>query len=59
MPLTDIFALPAWLPLHNVFSIGDVLIGVGVAVVIVVGMRRGAADPDGASRNLPQPRMPG
>ena len=44
-PLTDIFALPAWLPLHNVFSIGDVLIGVGVAVVIVVGMRRGAAEP--------------
>ena len=26
-PLTDIFALPAWLPFANVFSIGDVLIG--------------------------------
>src|SRR4029079_19220236 len=58
-PLTDIFALPAWLPLHHVFSIGDVLIGLGVAVAIVVGMRRGATDPGGASRNLPQPRTPG
>jgi hypothetical protein len=37
--LTDVFALPAWLPLANVFSIGDVLIGAGVAVAIVAGMR--------------------
>jgi hypothetical protein len=40
-PLTDIYALPAWLPFANVFSVGDVLIGVGVAVAIVVTMRRG------------------
>jgi Family of unknown function (DUF5317) len=39
-PLTDIYALPAWLPLANVFSIGDVLIGVGIVVVIALGMRR-------------------
>jgi hypothetical protein len=39
-PLTDIFALPSWLPAANVFSIGDVLLGIGVAVVIAVGMRR-------------------
>jgi len=39
-PLTDIFALPAWLPFANVFSIGDVLIGAGVAVAIVAAMRR-------------------
>ena len=39
-PLTDIFALPAWLPFTNVFSIGDVLIGVGVVVVIAAAMRR-------------------
>ncbi|HET9346518.1 MAG TPA: DUF5317 domain-containing protein [Candidatus Limnocylindrales bacterium] len=58
VPLTDIFALPAWLPLHNVFSIGDVLIGVGVAMAIVVAMRRGASSAGGASRNLPQPRTP-
>lgn len=42
-PLTDIFATPAWLPFSNVFSVGDVLIGVGVAITIVVGMRGGAA----------------
>ena len=38
-PLTDIFVLPAWVPFANVFSIGDVLIGVGVVVVIVTAMR--------------------
>jgi uncharacterized protein DUF5317 len=42
-PLTDIFALPAWLPSANIFSIGDVLIAMGVAVVIVAAMRRGPA----------------
>jgi hypothetical protein len=39
-PLTDIFATPAWLPFANVFSVGDVLIGIGVAVTIAIGMRR-------------------
>ena len=39
-PLTDLFALPSWFPLANVFSIGDVLIGVGVAATIAVAMRR-------------------
>lgn len=38
-PLTDIFVLPPWIPLANVFSIGDVLIGVGIVVVIVTAMR--------------------
>ena len=38
-PLTDIFALPAWMPFANVFSVGDVLIGIGVALVIALGMR--------------------
>ena len=47
-PLTDIFALPTWLPFANVFSIGDVLLGVGIAVVIALGMRRPAPDPGGA-----------
>ncbi len=37
-PLTDIFAMPIWMPIANVFSVGDVLIGVGVAVAIVAGM---------------------
>jgi uncharacterized protein DUF5317 len=39
-PLTDVFALPSWVPLANVFSIGDVLIAVGIVIVIVAGMRR-------------------
>lgn len=38
-PLTDVFALPAGVPLANVFSVGDVLIGVGIAVVIAALMR--------------------
>ena len=40
-PLTDIFAIPAWLPMANVFSVGDVLIGVGIVIVIAAAMRRG------------------
>jgi hypothetical protein len=44
-PLTDIFATPAWLPLANVFSIGDVLILVGVALAIASAMRRPADAP--------------
>ena len=43
-PLTDIFAIPAGVPLANVFSIGDVLIALGIVVTIAVGMRRG--DPE-------------
>lgn len=39
-PLTDIFTLPAWVPFANVFSIGDVLLGLGVVTVIALGMRR-------------------
>lgn len=39
-PLTDIYAIPAWIPLANVFSVGDVLIGVGVAIAIATAMRR-------------------
>ena len=38
-PLTDIFAMPAWLPFANVFSIGDVFIGIGVAIAIAATMR--------------------
>jgi hypothetical protein len=37
--LTDRFALPRWLPFANVFSIGDVLISIGVVTLIVVAMR--------------------
>ena len=41
-PLTDIFAIPASWPLANVFSVGDVLIGLGIAIVIAAAMRRRA-----------------
>ena len=37
-PLTDLFAMPAWVPLANIFSIGDVLIGVGAAMVVMAAM---------------------
>ena len=40
-PLTDVFALPMWLPFHNIFSVGDVILAVGVAFVILTTMRRG------------------
>ena len=38
-PLTDVFALPAWLPFANVFSVGDVLIAAGIAWTIAATMR--------------------
>lgn len=40
--LGDIFVLPRPIPLANVFSIGDVLIGLGAAWYLVVTMRRPA-----------------
>jgi len=43
VPLTDIFALPPWIPFSNVFSVGDALIAAGVATVIIVAMRRSSA----------------
>jgi hypothetical protein len=39
-PLTDIFAIPAGLPFANVFSIGDVLIALGIVILIAAAMRR-------------------
>ena len=38
-PLTDVFALPGWMPFANVFSVGDVLIAIGIAVTIALAMR--------------------
>ena len=32
--LGDVFAIPRWLPLSNVFSLGDVVIGVGIFVAL-------------------------
>jgi hypothetical protein len=39
-PLVDRFTLPGWLPFWNVFSVGDVLIGIGIVAVMVVAMRK-------------------
>jgi hypothetical protein len=52
--LTDIFAMPSWMPFTNVFSVGDVLIGLGVVVVIAAAMRA-PARPAGAHGNNPAP----
>ncbi len=38
-PLTDVIALPTWLPFTNIISVGDLLIGAGIALVIIVAMR--------------------
>ena len=37
--LCDVFHLPEWLPFSNVFSIGDVIIAVGVCIYLVVNMQ--------------------
>jgi hypothetical protein len=42
--LTDVYALPTWLPFANVYSIGDVLIGLGIVVAIAAAMRRRPTD---------------
>ena len=36
--LTDRFALPNWVPFANVFSVGDVLLGAGVIILIIAAM---------------------
>jgi hypothetical protein len=40
--LTDVYATPGWLPFANVFSVGDVLIGLDIAWAIAAAMRRSA-----------------
>ena len=54
-PLTDIFALPPWLPLANVFSVGDVLIGIGIAATIALAMR--GATPSRGRPGNGEPRL--
>ena len=43
--LIDRFVLPSWLPFTNVFSAGDVILGVGVAWLIVATMLAGRRRP--------------
>ena len=55
-PLTDIFAMPAWLPATNVFSIGDVLIGIGIVIAIVAATRNPRFDPPPTQASVPHAR---
>jgi Family of unknown function (DUF5317) len=62
MPLTDIFAMPTWIPTANVFSIGDVLIGVGVAMAVIATMHGRSAllsERLGPVRPDTDPQVPG
>jgi hypothetical protein len=44
--LTDIYVLPRFVPFANVFSVGDVVIGLGLVIVVLVATRpRRAPDP--------------
>ena len=58
-PLTDVFALPAWLPLANVFSIGDVLIGLGIAIAVAASMRGPGTEAGGTETPRAGMRAPG
>jgi hypothetical protein len=55
--LTDIFAIPGWLPFANVFSLGDVLIGAGIVVAVAAGME-GRPLPEGPGAAPPEPASP-
>jgi hypothetical protein len=46
--LIDRWAVPSWLPMANVYSVGDVLIAVGTLVAIVATMKAPRPEPDGA-----------
>jgi hypothetical protein len=37
--LGDIFYLPSWIPLSNVFSLGDVIIGLGIIIYLLLNMK--------------------
>jgi hypothetical protein len=45
--LVDRWAVPHWIPLGNVYSVGDVLIAVGIFAVVVAAMRL-APEPESA-----------
>lgn len=51
--LIDRWAVPHWLPLGNVFSLGDVLIALGTFVTIVLAMRRRAGGEAPVDREAP------
>jgi hypothetical protein len=53
--LGDVFALPARLPLANVFSVGDILIGFGVVAFIVLASLDGKREPPLRARRIVEP----
>jgi hypothetical protein len=58
--LGDVFAIPRELPLANVFSVGDVLIGLGaIAFIVLVSLDGGGSDQTLAPSRLLEPlRLP-
>ncbi|TML25327.1 MAG: MFS transporter [Actinobacteria bacterium] len=57
--LGDIFALPDRFPLGNVFSVGDILIGLGMAAFIVAAAMRDGSEPTLSLARLIEPvRVP-
>ena len=50
-PLTDIFALPPEVPFANIFSVGDVLIGLGIGAAVACAMLRRPANEQAAERS--------
>lgn len=55
--LTDRWAVPEWIPWGNVFSIGDVLIAVGIIVTILLAMH-GRARPAERIEQNDRPHLP-
>jgi hypothetical protein len=53
--LGDLFALPAGVPLANVFSVGDVLIGFGIVAFIVLASLDGKREPPLRARRIIEP----
>lgn len=47
--LGDVFATPEWLPLANVFSVGDVLLVVGLALLVLRACQEDCGDTPGPS----------
>jgi hypothetical protein len=57
-PLTDLYALPAWLPYANVFSIGDVLIAAGIGWAVVALLHGRGVVQSGTSHRSTGPQVP-
>src|SRR3989442_515287 len=55
--LVDRFAMPAGLPFANVFSLGDVIVGIGIAGAIASGMA-GVGAIDGETQSEAGPALP-